>query len=121
MMEEKKNFNEELKMKNPEFASLQDFFGEDYIEEADFIGQTLNIEPEIVQKALDGAEAFMEFAQGKEEYIVEDVDEEGLPCLAISGDKLMEYVSEQTGIEVETLDKIFDAEVDYFAQFGLAE
>jgi len=49
------------------------------------------------------------------------VDEDGLPVKAVSGDKLMAYVSEQTGIDVETLDKIYDCEVDYFEQFGLVD
>ena len=106
---------------NPEILSLQEFFGEDFQAEADFIGEKLNLEPELVQMALDGADAFMEFAEGKEEYIVDDVDEDGLPIKAISGDALMAYVSEQTGIDMETLDQIYDCEVDYFAQFGLVE
>lgn len=112
---------ENLNEKNPEIASLEAFFGEDFQKEADFIGERLEMDPELVQKALDGADAFMEFAQGKEEYIVEEIDEDGLPVKAISGDKLMAYVSEQTGIDIETLDKIYDCEVDYFSQFGLAE
>ena len=90
-------------------------------EEADFIGERLGLDPELVQKALDGSEAFMEIAAGNPEYIVEEIDEEGLPVKAISGDKLMAYVSEQTGIDLETLDQIYDCEVDYFEQFGLVD
>ncbi|MGN0155310.1 MAG: hypothetical protein ACI4A3_12740 [Lachnospiraceae bacterium] len=115
------DIEEKLNEKNPEIAALEAFFGEDFQKEADFIGEKLEMDPELVQKALDGADAFMEFAQGKEEYIVEEIDEDGLPVKAISGDKLMAYVSEQTGIDIETLDKIYDCEVDYFSQFGLAE
>lgn len=120
-MEKKENTKESLDAKNPEILSLEQFFGEDFQAEADFIGERLGLDPELVQKALDGADAFMEFAEGKEEYIVEEMDEDGLPVKAISGDKLMEYVSEQTGISVEVLDQIYDAEVDYFAQFGLVD
>ncbi len=111
----------QLEENNPEIMTLQEFFGENFQSEADFIGEQLNLDPELVQKALDGADSFMEFAEGKPEYIVDDVDEDGLPIQAISGDALMAYVSEQTGIDLETLDKIYDSEVDYFAQFGLAE
>ena len=121
MSNDPKNMKEVLDQRNPEFVTLQEFFGEDVQEEADFIAERLALDPEQVQKVLDVAEAFMEFAQGKEEYIVEEIDEDGLPVKAISGDKLMAYVSEQTGISVETIDQIFDCEVDYFAQFGLVE
>ncbi|MBQ4058321.1 MAG: hypothetical protein IJD40_05260 [Lachnospiraceae bacterium] len=120
-MDKEKNIKETLDEKNPEILSLEEFFGEDFQKEADFIGERLQMDPELVQKALDGAEAFMEFAEGKEEYIVEDIDEDGLPIKAISGDALMAFVSEKTGIDVETLDKIYDCEVDYFEQFGLME
>ncbi len=120
-MDKEKDMKEILNEKNPEIVSLEEFFGGDFQKEADFIGERLELDPELVQKALDGAETFMEFAQGKEEYIVEDVDEEGLPIKAISGDALMAYVSEQTGIDVDTLDKIYDCEMDYFEQFGLME
>lgn len=116
-----KNIKDTINEKNPEIVTLEEFFGEDFQKEADFIGERLQMDPELVQKALDGADAFMEFAEGKEEYIVEDVDEDGLPIKAISGDALMAYVSEQIGIDVETLDKIYDCEMDYFAQFGLAD
>lgn len=115
------DIKKKLDEQNPEILTLQEFFGEDFQKEADFIGERLNMDPELVQKALDGAESFMEFAQGKEEYIVDDVDEDGLPIKAISGDALMAYVSEQTGIDVDTLDKIYDCEIDYFEQFGLME
>lgn len=115
------DIKKKLDEQNPEILTLQEFFGEDFQTEADFIGEKLNLEPEFVQKALDGADRFMEFAEGKEEYIVEDVDEDGIPIKAISGDALMAYVSEQTGIDVDTLDKIYDCEVDYFEQFGLME
>lgn len=120
-MDKNNDIKEIIKEKNPEIVSLEEFFGEDFQKEADFIGEKLCMDPELVQKALDGADAFMEFAEGKEEYIVEEIDEDGLPVKAISGDKLMAYVSEHTGIDLETLDKIYDCEVDYFAQFGLAE
>ncbi len=116
-----KNMKDVLNDKNPEIVSLEEFFGEDFQQEADFIAEKLGMDPELVQKALDGSDAFMEFAEGKEEYIVDDVDEDGLPIKAISGDALMAFVSEKTGIDIETLDKIYDCEVDYFAQFGLIE
>lgn len=118
---DKKNVKDTLNEKNPEILSLEEFFGEDFQKEADFIGEKLQMNPELVQKALDGADSFMEFAEGKAEYIVEEMDEDGLPVKMISGDKLMAYVSEQTGIDVATLDKIYDCEADYFAQFGLAD
>lgn len=119
-MENKKNgISETLEERNPELASLEEFFGDNFQKEADFIGEQLNLDPEFVQKALDGVDAFVEFASGKEEYIVEDVDEDGLPCKAIDGEKLMAYVVEHTGIDFETLDQILDCEVDYFEQFGL--
>ena len=111
-MDKKNDIKETLNEKNPEILSLEEFFGEDFQKEADFIGEKLEISPELVQKALDGADAFMEFAEGKEEYIVEEIDEDGLPVKAVSGDKLMAYVSEQTGIDIETLDRIYDCEVD---------
>jgi len=120
-MEKKDTVKEVLDTKNPEIMSLEEFFGEDFQKEADFIGEKLAMDPELVQKALDGADAFMEIAEGNPEYIVEEVDEDGLPVKAVSGDKLMAYVSEQTGIDVETLDKIYDCEVDYFEQFGLVD
>ncbi len=116
-----KNMKDVLDDKNPEIVSLEEFFGEDFQKEADFIAEKLGMDPELVQKALDGSDAFMEFAEGKEEYIVDDVDEDGLPIKAISGDALMAFVSEKTGIDVETLDKIYDCEVDYFEQFGLID
>ncbi len=116
-----KNMKDVINEKNPEIVSLEEFFGEDFQQEADFIAEKLGMDPELVQKALDGSDAFMEFAEGKEEYIVDDVDEDGLPIKAISGDALMAFVSEKTGIDIETLDKIYDCEVDYFAQFGLIE
>lgn len=115
------DIKKKLDEQNPEILTLQEFFGEDFQAEADYIGERLGFDPELVQKALDGAESFMEFAEGKEEYIVDDVDEDGLPIKAISGDALMAYVSEQTGIDMDTLDKIYDCEVDYFEQFGLME
>lgn len=122
MMREKKNrVTESLEEKNPEFAALQNFFGENFKMEADFIGETLNIAPELVQKALDGAESFSEIAEGNPEYIVVEMDEDGLPVKMISGDKMYAYIREQTGIEEEMLDKIFDCEVDYFEQFGLVD
>ena len=120
-MDKSNDIKEMINEKNPEMVSLEEFFGENFQKEADFIGEQLGMNPETVQKALDGADAFMEFAEGKDEYIVEEIDEDGLPVKAISGDKLMAYVSERTGIDMETLDKIYDCEVDYFAQFGLAE
>lgn len=120
-MDKNNGMKETLNEKNPEIVSLEEFFGEDFQKEADFIGEKLGMDSELVQKVLDGADAFMEFAEGKEEYIVEEIDEDGLPVKAISGDKLMAYVSEQTGIDMEILDRIYDCEVDYFAQFGLAE
>lgn len=120
-MEKKDNLKETLDAKNPEIVSLEEFFGEDFQKEADFIGEKLGMDPELVQKALDGADAFMEIAEGNPEYIVEEIDEDGLPIKAISGDKLMAYVSEQTGIDMDTLDKIYDCEVDYFEQFGLVD
>lgn len=104
---------------NPEIASLEAFFGEDFQKEADFIGVKLNIDPDVVQKVLDTVDAFVEFAQGKEEYIVEEMDEDGLPVQAIDGEKLMAYVVEHTGLDFETIDQILDCEVDYFEQFGL--
>lgn len=116
-----KNKEDVINEKNPEIVSLEEFFGEDFQQEADFIAEKLGMDPELVQKALDGSDAFMEFAEGKEEYIVDDVDEDGLPIKAISGDALMAFVSEKTGIDIETLDRIYDCEVDYFAQFGLIE
>ena len=120
-MEEKENIKDILDGKNTGFAALQDFFGEDFQEEADFIGEKLNISPEIIQRVLDATEAFSEIAQGNPEYIVEDVDEDGLPIMAISGDKLMEYVTDKTGMDIEILDKIYDCEMDYFEQFGLVD
>ena len=116
-----KDMKDVINEKNPEIVSLEEFFGEDFQQEADFIAEKLGMDPELVQKALDGSDAFMEFAEGKEEYIVDDVDEDGLPIKAISGDALMAFVSEKTGIDIETLDRIYDCEVDYFAQFGLIE
>jgi hypothetical protein len=120
-MEKKDNVKETLNEKNPEITALEDFFGENYQKEADYIGEHLNMDSELVQKVLDAVEAFAEFAQGKEEYIVEDIDEDGLPVKAIDGEKLMQYVSKQTGVAVEIIDQILDCEVDYFDQFGLVE
>lgn len=120
-MEDNKNINDVLDERNREFASLQDFFGKDFKEEADYIAEKLEIDSEIVQKALDASEAFSEIAEGNPEYIVEEIDEDGLPVKMISGDKMYAFITEQTGIDEETLDKIFDCEVDYFEQFGLVE
>lgn len=120
-MESNENIKNILNEKNPEFMSLQQFFGEDFKEEAEFIGEQLNLDPEMVQKVLNLTDEFSEIAQGNPEYIVEEIDEDGLPVKAISGDKLMEYVNSKTGIDVEVLDKIYDCEVDYFEQFGLVD
>lgn len=120
-MDEKEKIKDMLEAKNPEFVSLQEFFGGDVQDEAEFIAERLGLDTGLVQKALDGSDAFMEIAEGNPEYIVEEIDEDGVPVKAISGDKLMAYVSEQTGIDEETLDQIYDCEVDYFAQFGLAD
>lgn len=120
-MADEKNINNVLDERNPEFAALQDFFGKDFMEEADYIAEKLEMEPEIVQKALDACEAFSRIAEGNPEYIVEELDEDGLPVKMISGDKMYAFITEQTGIDEETLDRIFDCEVDYFEQFGLVE
>ena len=120
-MADEKNVNNVLDERNPEFAALQDFFGKDFMEEADYIAEKLELDPEIVQKALDACEAFSRIAEGNPEYIVEELDEDGLPVKMISGDKMYAFITEQTGIDEATLDKIFDCEVDYFEQFGLVE
>lgn len=120
-MADEKNVNNVLDERNPEFAALQDFFGKDFMEEADYIAEKLELDPEIVQKALDACEAFSRIAEGNPEYIVEELDEDGLPVKMISGDKMYAFITEQTGIDEVTLDKIFDCEVDYFEQFGLVE
>ena len=65
-MDKNNDIKEVINEKNPEILSLEEFFGEDFQKEADFIGEQLGMDPEIVQKALDGADAFMEFAEGKE-------------------------------------------------------
>lgn len=119
---DKKNAIEEtLNVRNGELAALEAFFGENPQKEADYISGALNVDPEIVQKALDAADAFAESAVDHPEYIIDDVDEDGLPIKVISGEAMMEYVMKETGIDYETLDKIYDCEVDYFAQFGLAD
>lgn len=120
-MADEKNVNNVLDERNLEFAALQDFFGKDFMEEADYIAEKLELDPEIVQKALDACEAFSRIAEGNPEYIVEELDEDGLPVKMISGDKMYAFITEQTGIDEVTLDKIFDCEVDYFEQFGLVE
>lgn len=120
-MDDKKNMNQVLDEKNLEFAALQDFFGKDFKNEADYIAEKLEMDPEIVQKALDACEAFSKIAEGNPEYIVEEIDEDGLPVKMISGDKMYAYITEQTGIPETALDQIFDCEVDYFEQFGLVE
>ena len=120
-MADEKNVNNVLDERNLEFAALQDFFGKDFMEEADYIAEKLELDPEIVQKALDACEAFSRIAEGNPEYIVEELDEDGLPVKMISGDKMYAFITEQTGIDEATLDKIFDCEVDYFEQFGLVE
>jgi len=120
-MDNKKDMNQNLNEQNPEFAALQQFFGENVQKEADFIGITLNIDPELVQKVLDSCEEFSAMAEGNPEYIVEELDEDGIPVKMISGDKMYAFISEQTGVDEDTLDKIFDCEVDYFEQFGLVE
>ena len=120
-MAEKKNEYNVVDEKNPEFASLQQFFGEDFVEETEYIAEKLELDYEGVQKALDACEAFSKIAEGNPEYIVEELDEDGLPVKMISGDKMYAFITEQTGIDEATLDKIFDCEVDYFEQFGLVE
>ena len=120
-MADEKNVNNVLDERNLEFAALQDFFGKDFMEEADYIAEKLELDPEIVQKALDACEAFSRIAEGNPEYIVEELDEDGLPVKMISGDKMYAFITEQTGIDEVTLDKIFDCEMDYFEQFGLVE
>ena len=120
-MADEKNVNNVLDERNLEFAALQDFFGKDFMEEADYIAEKLELDPEIVQKALDACEAFSRIAEGNPEYIVEELDEDGLPVKMISGDKMYAFITEQTGIDEATLDKIFDCEMDYFEQFGLVE
>lgn len=122
MNEKNKNAMEEaLKEKNGEIAALEAFFGENPQKETDFISEKLNMDPEIVQRALDAADAFAESAVDHPEYIIDDVDEDGLPIKVISGEAMMKYVTEQTGIDYETLDRIYDCEVDYFDQFGLVD
>ena len=119
--DEKNAIEETLKERNGEIAALEAFFGENPQKEADYISAALELDPELVQKALDGADEFAESAVDHPEYIIDDVDEDGLPIKVISGEAMMEYVVEKTGIDYETLDKIYDCEVDYFAQFGLAD
>lgn len=119
--DEKNAIEETLKERNGEIAALEAFFGENPQKEADYISTALELEPELVQKALDAADEFTESAVDHPEYIIDDVDEDGLPIKVISGEAMMEYVTKKTGIDYETLDKIYDCEVDYFAQFGLAD
>lgn len=122
MKDEKKNAIEEtLKERNGEIAALEAFFGENPQKEVDYISEKLNMEPELIQKALDAADEFAESAVEHPEYIIDDVDEDGLPIKVISGEAMMEYAVERTGIDSETLDKIYDCEVDYFDQFGLVD
>ncbi len=122
MKDEKKNAIEEtLKERNGEIAALEAFFGENPQKEVDYISEKLNMEPELIQKALDAADEFAESAVDHPEYIIDDVDEDGLPIKVISGEAMMEYAVEKTGIDSETLDKIYDCEVDYFDQFGLVD
>lgn len=122
MKDEKKNAIEEtLKERNGEIAALEAFFGENPQKEVDYISEKLNMEPELIQKALDVADEFAESAVDHPEYIIDDVDEDGLPIKVISGEAMMEYAVEKTGIDSETLDKIYDCEVDYFDQFGLVD
>ena len=122
MNEKNKNAMEEaLKERNGEIAALEAFFGENPQKETDFISEKLNMDPEIVQRALDAADSFAESAVDHPEYIIDDVDEDGLPIKVISGEAMMEYAVEKTGIDSETLDKIYDCEVDYFDQFGLVD
>lgn len=122
MKDEKKNAIEEtLKERNGEIAALEAFFGENPQKEVDYISEKLNMEPELIQKALDAADEFAESAVEHPEYIIDDVDEDGLPIKVISGEAMMEYAVEKTGIDSETLDKIYDCEVDYFDQFGLVD
>ncbi|MDO5155012.1 MAG: hypothetical protein Q4D51_03510 [Eubacteriales bacterium] len=120
-MDNKKDMNQNLNEQNPEFAALQQFFGENVQKEADFIGAQLDVDPELVQKVLDSCEEFSAIAEGNPEYIVEELDEDGIPVKMISGDKMYAFISEQTGVAEDLLDQIFDAEVDYFEQFGLVE
>ncbi len=122
MKDEKKNAIEEtLTERNGEIAALEAFFGENPQKEVDYISEKLNMEPELIQKALDAADEFAESAVDHPEYIIDDVDEDGLPIKVISGEAMMEYAVEKTGIDSETLDKIYDCEVDYFDQFGLVD
>ena len=122
MKDEKKNAIEEtLKERNGEIAALEAFFGENPQKEVDYISEKLNMEPELIQKALDAADEFAESAVDHPEYIIDDVDEDGLPIKVISGEAMMEYAVEKTGIDSETLEKIYDCEVDYFDQFGLVD
>lgn len=122
MKDEKKNAIEEtLKERNGEIAALEAFFGKNPQKEVDYISEKLNMEPELIQKALDAADEFAESAVDHPEYIIDDVDEDGLPIKVISGEAMMEYAVEKTGIDSETLDKIYDCEVDYFDQFGLVD
>lgn len=118
---EKNPIEETLNERNGELAALEAFFGENPQKEADYISAKLNIESELVQQALECADEFVEGAGEHPEYIIDDVDEDGLPIKVISGEAMMEYVMEKTGIDYETLDKIYDCEVDYFAEFGLAD
>lgn len=118
---QKNAIEETLSEHNGELAALEAFFGENPQKEADYISAALELDPELVQKALDAADEFAQSAAEHPEYIIDDVDEDGLPIKVISGEAMMEYVTKKTGIDYETLDKIYDCEVDYFAQFGLAD
>ena len=118
---EKNAIEETLNERNGEIAALEAFFGENPQKEVDYISAVLELDPELVQKAIDAADAFAQSAVDHPEYIIDDVDEDGLPIKVISGEAMMEYVVKETGIDYETLDKIYDCEVDYFAQFGLAD
>lgn len=118
---QKNAIEETLSERNGELAALEAFFGENPQKEADYISAALELDPELVQKAIDVADEFAQSAAEHPEYIIDDVDEDGLPIKVISGEAMMEYVTKKTGIDYETLDKIYDCEVDYFAQFGLAD
>lgn len=121
MATEQNGIKETLDERNSEIAALEAFFGENPQKEVDFIADALGMDEELVQKALEGADEFAQSAAEHPEYIIDDVDEDGLPIKVISGEAMMEYVSKKTGIDYETLDKIYDCEVDYFAQFGLVD
>ncbi len=117
----KNNMEKALQEQNGELAALEAFFGENPQKEVDYISEALGLETELVEKALEAADRFAESAGQHPEYIIDDVDEDGLPIKVISGEAMMEYVVKETGIDYETLDKIYDCEVDYFDQFGLVE